>query len=38
MAISASDARKNLFPLTEQVNDDQEPAQPLRSMITPPRN
>jgi antitoxin YefM len=27
MAISASDARKNLFPLIEQVNDDQEPVE-----------
>jgi len=27
MAISASEARKNLFPLIEQVNDDQEPVE-----------
>jgi hypothetical protein len=26
MAITASEARKNLFPLIEQVNDDQEPV------------
>jgi antitoxin YefM len=27
MAITASEARKNLFPLIEQVNDDQEPVE-----------
>jgi antitoxin YefM len=27
MAITASDARKHLFPLIEQVNDDQEPVE-----------
>lgn len=26
MSISASDARKNLFPLIEQVNDDRQPV------------
>ena len=27
MAIAASEARKNLYPLIEQVNDDQEPVE-----------
>jgi antitoxin YefM len=27
MAVTASEARKNLFPLIEQVNDDQEPVE-----------
>lgn len=27
MALSASEARKRLFPLIEQVNDDQEPVE-----------
>ena len=27
MAMSASEARKRLFPLIEQVNDDQEPVE-----------
>ncbi len=27
MAITASEARRNLFPLIEQVNDDQEPVE-----------
>jgi antitoxin YefM len=27
MAMTASEARKNLFPLIEQVNDDQEPVE-----------
>ena len=27
MAITASEARKHLFPLIEQVNDDQEPVE-----------
>jgi antitoxin YefM len=27
MAISASEARRNLFPLIEQVNDDHEPVE-----------
>jgi antitoxin YefM len=27
MAITASEARKNLFPLIEQVNDDHEPVE-----------
>lgn len=27
MALTASDARKNLFPLIEQVNDDRQPVE-----------